>query len=63
MALTPAQGLLLEACRGGPQQEQEPTTAYRLGLDKGGGWRSPRKVTGWENPHRPSDPSERMVYK
>jgi hypothetical protein len=30
--------------------ELEPTHAYRLGIDVEGGWRSPRKVTGWKNP-------------
>jgi hypothetical protein len=35
--------------RGTPARELEPTAAYRLGVDKGGGWRSPRKVTGWDN--------------
>jgi hypothetical protein len=39
----------------------ELTVAYRLGIDIGGGWRSPRKVTGWENPQWPSNPPEIMA--
>jgi hypothetical protein len=38
-----------------PKRELELTAAYRLGvdIDIGGGWRSSRKVTGWENPQCP----------
>jgi hypothetical protein len=34
-----------------PARELESTIACRLGRgDKGGGWRSPKTVTGWDNP-------------
>jgi hypothetical protein len=36
--------------KGIPAGELESTTTYRLGVYKGGGWKSPRKVTGWDNP-------------
>jgi hypothetical protein len=61
----PAAGFIVEKwpCRGGPQQESWTPTPYRLGVDKGGGWRSPRKVTGQDNPQWPSDLPEIMVYR
>jgi hypothetical protein len=48
----PAQGLLWRSGseEGTPARELKPTAAYRLGIDKGGGERRPKKVTGWENP-------------
>jgi hypothetical protein len=39
---------------GAPARELEPTAAYRLRVDVGE-WRSPRKVTGQENPQGSSD--------
>jgi hypothetical protein len=39
--------------RGSPARELEPTAAYRLEEDIGGGWRSPRKITGQENLNGP----------
>jgi hypothetical protein len=47
--------------RGSPTRELEPIAAYRLEVDKGGGWRSPRKITRWENPQWPSDLPEIMA--
>jgi hypothetical protein len=38
-----------------------PTTTYRLGVVVGGWWRSPRKVTWWQNPQCPIDPPEIMA--
>jgi hypothetical protein len=52
MVRMPAQGLLWRSnpAEGSPARELGPTTAYSLEVDKGGGWRSPRKVPGRENP-------------
>jgi hypothetical protein len=46
---------------GSPARELVSTAAYRLGVDIGGWWKSIRTVTGWDNPHWPSDPPEIMA--
>jgi hypothetical protein len=56
---TPAQGIFgKKPCRGDPRKRAGAPAAYRLGVNIGDRWRSPRKVTGWENPQWPSDPLE-----
>jgi hypothetical protein len=49
--------------RRSPARKLEPTAAYRLGVDKGGGWRSPRKVTGRDNPQCPTDLPKILAYR
>jgi hypothetical protein len=62
-AQTPAQGLFWrKPCGGVPSKQLEPTAAYRLGADTGGEWRSPRKVTEWDNPQWLFDPPEIMTW-
>jgi hypothetical protein len=47
--------------RGSSARKLEPPATYRLGADLEGGWRNPRKVTGWENFQWLSDPPEIMA--
>jgi hypothetical protein len=44
-----------------PARELELTATYRLEVDKGGEWRSSRKVTGQDNPQWPSDSTKIMA--
>jgi hypothetical protein len=49
MTFMPVQGLLWRSNHGvrGPARDLEATVTYRLGVDKEGGCRSPKKLLDW----------------
>jgi hypothetical protein len=44
-----------------PSKRAGDHSCLQTWVDKGGGWRSPRNVTGLDNPQCPSDPLEIMA--